>query len=162
MSQAALAAAMRAAGFKWSQPTVAAVEKGERGLKLAEAERLIEVLGLEQLEDLVERPADAVLSAALGRMESASHDLELAALEYWDAQFSLANVLDELKARGHDVDEEHMGRWIDADPRVDVIDVAPPIAPVTPRAAHAMPGAGEWIRRLADGPYGKHSERTRG
>jgi len=162
MSQAALAAAMRSAGFKWSQPTVAAVEKGERGLKLSEGERLVAILGLEQLEDLIERPADAVIAAALGRMESAATQLETAALEYWDAQFSLARILDELADRGYDMADDDTARWIDSDPRVDVLDVAPPIAPVTPRATEGVPGTGSWMRRLAAGPYGKHSERTRG
>lgn len=44
MSQQALADLMRARGWKWSQATVWAVEKGERPLRLAEATDLAELL----------------------------------------------------------------------------------------------------------------------
>lgn len=44
LSQVDLAKAMRAQGFKWSQATVWAVEKGERPMRLTEAEALSGIL----------------------------------------------------------------------------------------------------------------------
>lgn len=46
MSQQALAEAMRARGWKWSQATVWSIEKGERPLKLAEASDLSNMLNV--------------------------------------------------------------------------------------------------------------------
>lgn len=46
MSQKDLADEMRKRGFRWSQATVWAVEKGERPLRLVEAEAVGEVLGI--------------------------------------------------------------------------------------------------------------------
>lgn len=51
-SQASIASSMKELGWKWTQPTVAAVEKGERSLKLAEAVDLCAILGV-QLGDLL-------------------------------------------------------------------------------------------------------------
>ncbi|TCJ23541.1 XRE family transcriptional regulator [Microbacterium sp. PI-1] len=45
LSQKDLADAMRKRGFRWSQATVWGVEKGERPLRLTEAEAVAEVLG---------------------------------------------------------------------------------------------------------------------
>lgn len=46
MSQAELAERMRERGYKWSQATVWSVEKGERPLRLTEAEDIAAVLGV--------------------------------------------------------------------------------------------------------------------
>ncbi len=55
MSQSALASAMKERGWRWSQPTVAAIEKGERSLKLAETADLADLLGIE-MNDLLPGP----------------------------------------------------------------------------------------------------------
>lgn len=60
MSQADLAKQMKSLGFKWSQATVWAVEKGERPLRLSEAAELGTILG---------KPMDALMLAAEERDE---------------------------------------------------------------------------------------------
>ncbi|MFF1540461.1 helix-turn-helix domain-containing protein [Microbacterium sp. NPDC058269] len=45
MSQKELAAAMTDRGFKWSQATISQIEKGERPLRLSEADHLAELIG---------------------------------------------------------------------------------------------------------------------
>lgn len=45
LSQKDLADAMRKLGFRWSQATVWSIEKGERPLRLTEAEAVAEILG---------------------------------------------------------------------------------------------------------------------
>ncbi|SIS19652.1 hypothetical protein SAMN05880568_3467 [Microbacterium sp. RURRCA19A] len=162
MSQAALAASMRDEGWKWSQPTVAAVEKGERGLKLAEAESLVGILGLEQIEDLIERPASAVMSAALGKMNRAADELLDASLAFYDAQFALASALDELHGRGELAETPDDGgefaKWLRADPATHVTAVAAPFIPLRPEVVSAVTGAGPWTRYLSAGPYGERSQ----
>ena len=56
MSQTDLAKRMRDKGHKWTQPTVVAIEKGERPLRMSEAIDASNALGAD-LEDLVEYPA---------------------------------------------------------------------------------------------------------
>jgi hypothetical protein len=164
MSQAALASEMRAEGWKWSQPTVAAVEKGERGLKLAEAESLVGILGLEQIEDLIERPAGTIMSAALGKMDRATDVLMDAAIAFYDAQFGLARAFDELDARGEvgekPEDNGEAAKWLRADAARDVVDRTYPFIPITPEAAALPDAGGPWTRYLASGPYGERSRRT--
>jgi hypothetical protein len=57
-SQQALARAMRNRGWKWSQATASAIEKGERPLKLAEAIDLADELHV-RLDDLIQQPEHA-------------------------------------------------------------------------------------------------------
>lgn len=52
-TQQDVAGAMRSAGYKWSQATVWSVEKGERPLKLAEAEDLAKIMGTDLVALLV-------------------------------------------------------------------------------------------------------------
>ena len=77
MSQANLARAMHGAGFKWSQPTTVAIEKGERPLKLSEVVVLCEILGVSP-ERFV---AEASVSATARRrreLEAARRNFKLA------------------------------------------------------------------------------------
>ncbi|WP_294981724.1 helix-turn-helix domain-containing protein [uncultured Microbacterium sp.] len=55
-SQTELANRMRELGHKWTQPTVVAVEKGERPLRMSEAIDAARILGVD-LYDLVKYPA---------------------------------------------------------------------------------------------------------
>lgn len=64
-SQQALARAMRNRGWKWSQATASAIEKGERPLKLAEAIDLADELNV-SLEDLIQEPEQAAASREVG------------------------------------------------------------------------------------------------
>lgn len=63
MTQTALANAMKDLGHKWSQPTVVAIEKGERPLRLSEARDIAVVLGIE-IADLIKSPTTAQLEDA--------------------------------------------------------------------------------------------------
>lgn len=65
-TQQEVADAMRAAGYKWSQATVWAVEKGERPLRLTEAEDMVRNLG-GQLSDLILPPTEASIIEMLNR-----------------------------------------------------------------------------------------------
>ena len=56
MSQADLASRMKDAGFKWSQATVWSVEKGERPLRLSEAEELSALLRVRGLDEFLSEP----------------------------------------------------------------------------------------------------------
>lgn len=150
---------MRAEGWKWSQPTVAAVEKGERGLKLAEAETLVAILGLERVEELLDRPKATVIKGAIDRLDRALDGTIDAVDEFFDAQHYLARVLDEVAER-HGLDETPDGdnryvRFLKADPQV-VFDTAAPYHPITPETAR---DAGPWVQYLARGPYGDRSAR---
>lgn len=158
-SQAALAALMRDEGWKWSQPTVAAIEKGERGLKLAEAETLVSILGLQHMEELLERPKDDVIKAAVGRIERSLDGVIDAVLEFFDAQHLMARVLDDVADR-HGLDEtpdsdNKFTRYLASDPQV-VLDLVAPYTPLTPESVE---DAGPWVQLLARGPYGEHSAR---
>lgn len=117
MSQAALASAMREMGWKWTQPTVAAIEKGERPLKLAEAVQLSQILGAdlqqfiwsdEAIEDerraiAIQRNADRLaeaLGTALSRQLEAcvsadQRGLTLPKTEYWMGIRSAGELLQE-------------------------------------------------------------------
>ncbi|MFC4628280.1 helix-turn-helix domain-containing protein [Promicromonospora alba] len=64
-SQEALARAMRNRGWKWSQATASAIEKGERPLKLAEAIDLADELHV-RLEDLIQEPEQAAATREVG------------------------------------------------------------------------------------------------
>lgn len=165
MSQAALAAQMKKRGWRWSQPTVAAVEKGERPLKLAEAEHLVEILGLAEIEELTERPFRTLADNAWGRMVRASDALRLAAVEFWESQRHLAALADESAAWANDDDVKIWTLWLlsdEADP-VHIVETTSPRVPILPETVDANPDFAAthwWTRKLALGPYGEHSRRS--
>jgi len=158
MSQAALAAAMRAYGWKWSQPTVAAIEKGDRGLKLAEAEALVAILRLENVEELLDRPIDTLIMNARERLDSERHAIQDAARRFYDAQLSLARVLDEATARHNMPFEPDDGsEWkyhLLATPEGGIKYVAP-TQRMTPEDLDDS--VGPWTRMLAGSAYGTAS-----
>ena len=79
ISQQDLADEMRSRGWKWSQSTVWSIEKGERPLRLAEAEDLHEALGLNSVEALLAGKFGSLLAALLlGTSESADENLAIA------------------------------------------------------------------------------------
>jgi transcriptional regulator with XRE-family HTH domain len=63
MTQAALAKAMQALGYKWLQTTIAKVEAAERPLRLNEATDLAGVLGVE-IGHLLTQPLTGMLAAS--------------------------------------------------------------------------------------------------
>lgn len=124
MSQTTLANTMKERGHRWTQPTVVAVEKGERPLRLAEAvdiasildERLDALLrigvdqGVEQilsgpkrsLESMLDNLADHTADFARPAEEMRGLDLPVTA---WGAREKLSAVLDDLEtARGSALD----------------------------------------------------------
>jgi transcriptional regulator with XRE-family HTH domain len=90
MSQKELAARMKERGWKWSQATVWSVEKGERPLRLAEAEDIKAILGT--LWSLTMHDEDTTLVMA-NRYVSLRHaELETAIRNFYEAQMQLSVV----------------------------------------------------------------------
>ncbi|MDJ1115401.1 helix-turn-helix domain-containing protein [Microbacterium dauci] len=81
VSQTELANRMRERGHKWTQPTVVAVEKGERPLRLGEAIDIAEVLGVD-LQDLVDYPAALTFYNQMVRAEESRAQMLLWAARY--------------------------------------------------------------------------------
>lgn len=94
MSQKELAAEMRRRGWKWSQATVWSIEKGERPLRLTEAQEVAAIfeadLWLLTLEEATLRATRRVR-----RVELAERALREAIQEYDEARFNLAHELDD-------------------------------------------------------------------
>ncbi|MBW9121218.1 hypothetical protein JNB63_14055 [Microbacterium trichothecenolyticum] len=94
LSQKDLADAMRARGFKWSQATVWAVEKGERPLRLTEAEGLGVVLRINP-DLLLATPEELDLHADVVEFANLLDEIaELAGVAF-DAQLRLARAIDD-------------------------------------------------------------------
>ncbi len=103
MPQQAVADAMRDKGYKWTQSTVWAVEKGERRLLLSEAADLAAVLGV-SLEMLLKRPEEAGLQRDIA---DECHGIGLlydeavwAMYDLSAAQTTLRRLLDEAERKG--------------------------------------------------------------
>jgi hypothetical protein len=95
-SQQDVADAMRAAGYKWSQATVWAVEKGERPLRLAEAESLAEVLGT-RIDNFTRTESFVKLEIARSRVYEAFERLKADMNDFYDRQFFLALVAEDVE-----------------------------------------------------------------
>lgn len=94
MSQVALAQSMKDDyGWRWSQPTVAAIESGERSLKLAEAVDLVSVLNLSGVEALIGMDMRARAAAAYRRGMFAEGELIRAAIDLYDSRKELDYML---------------------------------------------------------------------
>ena len=87
-TQEDVAATMRERGWKWSQATMWAVEKGTRPLKLAEADALSAVLDVPLWRLLTGEKETSVLRA-LDRVAEAESDLRHAVFKFHRAQNSL-------------------------------------------------------------------------
>ena len=92
MTQSDLAAGMRERGWKWTQPTVTSVEKGDRPLRLAEAVSLSEILEVGP-RLFAEAPAhvDAVLWS--GRIDEAVERMNTIVEQIYHYQWRLAGEL---------------------------------------------------------------------
>lgn len=93
-SQKEVAEAMRQLGWKWSQATLWAIEKGERPLRLAEAKDLAQVLGA-QSQNFLESDENALVDRAMARLNLTGDDLDRAIDTYTDALFELAIAVDD-------------------------------------------------------------------
>lgn len=99
MSQADVARAMKERGFKWSQATVWAVEKGDRPLRLSEAQHLAEILNLRRIDGaavFLQSEATGHLREAIDPVIKAHAAMEDAIKSYLEAQDQLAITADTL------------------------------------------------------------------
>lgn len=95
LSQKDLADRMRERGWKWSQATVWSIEKGERPLRLAEAEDVADILN-RPISVLLARDGEAVVHDATRAVYDRYHDVLKAMEAYDDARGHLAMALDQI------------------------------------------------------------------
>lgn len=96
-TQQDVAGAMRSAGYKWSQATVWSVEKGERPLKLAEAEDLAKILETDLVALLVPPVEGMILEglrSGIQRMLDVRRELNRATAAFQSARELLAESVD--------------------------------------------------------------------
>lgn len=93
-SQKDVADAMRTQGFRWSQATVWAVEKGERPLRLTEAQALGVVLGINH-DLLLAEPEELDLHADIADFTSLLEEIASLAYESYEAQRRLVGAVDD-------------------------------------------------------------------
>ncbi|WP_344819395.1 helix-turn-helix transcriptional regulator [Microbacterium soli] len=108
LSQAALAKLMNERGWtKWSQPTVAAIEKGERSLKFAEAMTLVntEIFDVPRVEELLRVPRVDIWWATMANLATSVDAVKGAVRDFWSAQLRAARASDELLAAGEEIPE---------------------------------------------------------
>jgi len=119
-----VADAMRERGHKWSQATVWAVEKGDRPLRLTEAQDVMRILGMHTW-DLTRTDSRAGLALALRDMNTTSRKLREIAQEYLRAQMlvaSYADVLEEHAEDGLGLESllEDTTAWLSTSPEAEV------------------------------------------
>lgn len=93
MSQKDVAEQMRRRGFKWSQATVWSVERGERPLRLAEADALSEFLAMSNLYSLTSNRTTFNIRLSTSKIDAARVRLEEAAQEIVTVQRELARLM---------------------------------------------------------------------
>lgn len=93
MSQTELAGIMRGLGFKWSQATVWAIEKGERSLRLEEAEAVARCLGI-AVQDLLREDDDLEVWARRQSVIAAKDRMTASARSIVEDQIDLVVELD--------------------------------------------------------------------
>ncbi|UIN30913.1 hypothetical protein [Microbacterium binotii] len=158
-SQKELADWMRQRGFKWSQATVWSVEKGERPLRLSEAEAVSDIYGA----DVSALLRGTSIVRAEAEVKSVTHwhrELHSAFDHYRRARLLLAAALDESP-------ETEVGRelrmtaerWIDTT-GVDVVLSLMQERLLTPTELANSEPLGHWMRRFyaAEGQHGEHQE----
>jgi hypothetical protein len=92
---------MRERGWKWSQATVWSVERGDRPLRLAEAEDLAGVLGVSSASDFTPEPISAHITIGSHRAFEAYRAMVASVREYLDAKEQLEIVLKIAEDNGH-------------------------------------------------------------
>lgn len=118
MSQTALADLMRERGFKWSQATVWAVEKGERPLRLAEAEALKDAFG-NQYYPLAGDDAHTSLQLAVTEAAKAHRSIQQWSLAFMVARERIRELIDEATEDGESISAEladAVRGWLDQAP----------------------------------------------
>ena len=94
-SQKDLADRMRERGFKWSQATVWSIERGERPLRLSEAQEVADIL-VRPIDMLLAQDGVAVVHAATRTVAERYNNILKAMEEYDDARGHLALALDQI------------------------------------------------------------------
>lgn len=102
-TQQAVADEMRKRGWRWSQATVWSVEKGERALRLAEAEDLAEVLGTVSVHSFLTEPVGAHIQQGVRRVTNAYRAIVESVWECLDAQDALGVRLTRAHVDGHEL-----------------------------------------------------------
>lgn len=93
VSQEGLAKAMRDRGYRWSQATVWAIEKGERPLRLSEAEDATAILG-KSVQDLTASEAIVALKYAASEVRRHQGAVSDALQQLFQDELTLASALD--------------------------------------------------------------------
>jgi hypothetical protein len=104
-TQQAVADEMRRRGWRWSQATVWSVEKGDRPLRLAEAEDLATVLGTPSVHAFLTEPIGAYIQQGVRRASNAYRAIVESVWECLDAQDALRVHLMQAHEDGHDLTE---------------------------------------------------------
>jgi hypothetical protein len=116
-TQQAVADEMRQRGWRWSQATVWSVEKGERPLRLAEAEDLATVLGTPSVHAFLTEPIGAYIQQGVLRASNAYRAIVESVWECLDAQDALKGHLMHAREDGHElteVEEAQRDLWVNA------------------------------------------------
>lgn len=123
ISQTALAKAMSALGHKWSQPTVVAIEKGERPLRYAEAMDVANILQA-HVTAFAQTPPEVELTTSWREFDKARSALELSLAQYENARLAVKYaILDGLRA-GLDLrPSEAREAWIHMTPEFVVAEL---------------------------------------
>ena len=93
---------MRERGWKWSQATVWAVEKGDRPLRLAEANDLGAILK-KPVGAFMYSPGEHEIEKADKRLQESRKALEEALTSYLHGRIRMAQLLDAARRRGEDL-----------------------------------------------------------
>lgn len=111
MSQRELATKMRELGFKWSHLTVASVERGERPLRLSEADALTELLGLQSLQSITAPEGEFEYLITKGKIHAAERELALLADTVLRLQRQMVEELNDMYTKDIDPDEVRQLEW---------------------------------------------------
>ena len=104
MTQATLAAKMRDLGWKWSQATVWAVEKGDRPFRLAEAQDVLGLLGRTGVESALLRDTSLTqINAAARKVLEAWETAVDAIVAFREAQVGLSFAYSSAREEGADL-----------------------------------------------------------
>jgi len=169
-TQQDIADAMRSLGYKWSQATVWAVEKGERPMRLTEAIDVAGILGVD-VSDMVSTRAEGMFRVALRKMMDAYENLGKVVSDYEDAQLLLAMTADAASISENQAVETRDWLNLTAARVAERVDVGKKIASgqlwleKDPKTGEIL-GRGPWFDHLllawqidgGAGPHGEHSE----
>ncbi|PTL73821.1 hypothetical protein C1I63_13890 [Rathayibacter caricis DSM 15933] len=90
MTQRELAEKMKQRGWKWTHVTVGSIERGERPLRLAEAEAVVDAIGHGFVHNLLASEADATVQVWMRKMWEANAAVEKAVRTYVETQLQLS------------------------------------------------------------------------